>query len=251
MWNSLLIAFAMYSKIPVPQAEWTKENMRYVMCFFPWIGIFIGLLEVLAFWGMKQIGFGFLFSAVILTMIPILITGGIHMDGFMDTMDARSSWGDREKKLEILKDSHTGAFAILGCVVYFVLSMGAWSEMTESGIRVAACCFFFSRCLSGLAVMVFQGAKNSGLAAAFRDAAQKRTVRNVLLAELALCMLFMIWLDLRLGIAAAAAGFLVFAYYRWFSYRDFGGITGDLAGYFLQLCELVQILVLAVLTKLV
>lgn len=37
--NSFKISFSMYSKIPMPQSEWTKENMRYVMCFFPCIEV--------------------------------------------------------------------------------------------------------------------------------------------------------------------------------------------------------------------
>ena len=44
IWNSFKIAFAMYSKIPMPRADWEKENMRYMMCFFPFVGIVIGAL---------------------------------------------------------------------------------------------------------------------------------------------------------------------------------------------------------------
>ena len=45
LWNSFKIAFAMFSKIPVPQAEWTKENMKYMFCFFPFIGAVVGALS--------------------------------------------------------------------------------------------------------------------------------------------------------------------------------------------------------------
>ena len=48
LWNSFKIAFAMFSKIPVPQAEWTKENMKYMFCFFPFIGAVIGAVSL---WG--------------------------------------------------------------------------------------------------------------------------------------------------------------------------------------------------------
>ena len=59
-------------------------------------------------------------------LLPVLVTGGIHMDGFLDTTDALSSWQPREKKLEILKDSHAGAFAIIMGCSYFVLALGVW-----------------------------------------------------------------------------------------------------------------------------
>ena len=112
MWllNAMIIAIAMYSKIPMPRVDWNEKNMRYAMCFFPLVGVIIGVLEIVAgnlitVWK----GEGTFFYAVVLTLIPVFITGGIHLDGFADTMDAKSSYGDREKKLEILKDPHTGA----------------------------------------------------------------------------------------------------------------------------------------------
>ena len=50
MWifNTLIIAIAMYSKIPMPQAEWNEKNMRYAMCFFPVVGVVIGAAEFAA-----------------------------------------------------------------------------------------------------------------------------------------------------------------------------------------------------------
>ena len=106
MWllNAMIIAIAMYSKIPMPRVDWNEKNMRYAMCFFPLVGVIIGVLEIVAgnlitIWK----GEGTFFYAVVLTLIPVFITGGIHLDGFADTMDAKSSYGDREKKLEILK----------------------------------------------------------------------------------------------------------------------------------------------------
>ena len=56
-----------------------------------------------------------------MTALPVLVSGGIHTDGFIDTVDALSSYGDKEKKLEILKDPHTGAFAIIGAIMYYLL----------------------------------------------------------------------------------------------------------------------------------
>ena len=127
MWllNAMIIAIAMYSKIPMPRVDWNEKNMRYAMCFFPLIGVIIGVLEAVAgnlitLWK----GEGTFLCAVVLTLIPVFVTGGIHLDGFADTMDAKSSYGDREKKLEILKDPHTGAFAIISLCCYFLLCVG-------------------------------------------------------------------------------------------------------------------------------
>ena len=248
MWllNAMIIAIAMYSKIPMPRVDWNEKNMRYAMCFFPLVGVIIGVLEIVAgnlitIWK----GEGTFFYAVVLTLIPVFITGGIHLDGFADTMDAKSSYGDREKKLEILKDPHTGSFAIISLCCYFLLCVGIFSEMRTERLFAAALVFVFSRSLSGISVVSFQAAKNSGLLRTFQDGAQKRNVRIVLIFWLFATVVGFFLTAGLCGVAAAAVGLAVFFYYYQFSRKQFGGITGDLAGYFLQLCELFMLAVLA------
>lgn len=165
--GSFIIAFSMYSRIPMPQVEWTKERMRYALCFFPLIGVCIGAAFWI-FWSLAdRLGTGTIFTTLAGTALPLLITGGIHMDGFLDTTDARSSFGDREKKLGILKDPHTGAFALIGCGVYLLLYAAALSELTGSGRLLYTGSFVLTRALSGLSVVLFPMAREDGLAATF------------------------------------------------------------------------------------
>ncbi|MBP3925899.1 MAG: adenosylcobinamide-GDP ribazoletransferase, partial [Clostridium sp.] len=56
LFGSFVIAFSMYSRIPMPRVEWTKERMRYALCFFPWIGVLIGDAELLLFSGIGRLG---------------------------------------------------------------------------------------------------------------------------------------------------------------------------------------------------
>ena len=86
--KSMIIAFSMYSKIPMPQFEWKDEDMKYVLCFFPWVGVVIGGLVYL--WKMicDRFEIGILCYTLVGIVLPLLITGGFHVDGFMDTMDA-------------------------------------------------------------------------------------------------------------------------------------------------------------------
>ena len=128
LWNSFKIAFAMFSKIPMPQAEWTKENMKYMFCFFPVIGAVIAAAVFALDWISRAIGITEGFRTVILVLVPVFITGGIHVDGLLDTADALSSWQERERRLEILKDSHAGAVTALtvrleGIMPRFALSV--------------------------------------------------------------------------------------------------------------------------------
>ena len=218
MIRSLLIAFSTYSRIPVPQVEWNEENRRWSMCFFPLVGLVIGLLlwGWLALCGSLKID-PFLRGAVS-AMIPLLLTGGIHMDGYMDTIDALASWQPKEKRLEILKDSHVGAFAVMGCAGYLLLSAALFAEAaTADGIRF-------------IGVFVLSRARCAVYAA--------------------LCLL--LWLISGGWIAplCALAAVLCFLYYQHMAYKQFGGVTGDLAGWFLQVTELVLSAVIVIGGKL-
>lgn len=237
--NSFIIAISMYSKIPMPKTEWSKVNMRYVMCFFPLVGVIIGSLVYLWYLLSQSLPMSHVFCTVIIMMIPLVITGGIHMDGLLDTTDALCSFRSKEEKLSILKDPHSGAFAVIICVAYFFLSYGIWYDVTPSAILVLAISFVLSRALSGLAVVTFPLAKDSGLAAMFSNQSKRRITCIVMVLYILSSFGLMLLLNWKLGLIAFISTLLFFLYYRYMSVKQFGGITGDLAGYFLQICELI------------
>lgn len=114
------------------------------MCFFPLIGAIIGGLSWMwGYWGIRLVN-SRTFYAVALLLIPVMVTGGIHLDGLLDTSDALHSYQSRERKLEILKDSHAGAFAILTAVVYFLAYLGIYHELTLTGLPVVCIGFVLS-----------------------------------------------------------------------------------------------------------
>ena len=192
----------------------------------------------LAGWLLDKTSEGGLFRGVVFTLIPIIITGGIHMDGFMDTMDALGSWGDREKKLEILKDSHAGAFAILGMGCYLMWSVAVWSELPAEVLRVCGVSFVLSRALSGFSVVTFPAARNSGLLKMFQDGAQKKVVRITMCLYVAAAVIMMAVMNARAMTGAVTGVMIAFLYYIVVSRKQFGGVTGDLAGFFLETAEL-------------
>jgi len=247
MLKSIIVAFSTYSKIPMPIVEWEENSMKYSMCFFPLVGAVVGFCCLCLYQGLRFIKAGRILTAAILTALPLFLTGGIHMDGFLDTMDAKSSYKKREEKLNILKDPHTGAFAVMHCTLYLLLSFGLFSEINGETIPFVALGYVYSRILSGLSVVALKKAKEDGMAAASAKAA-KKNVKWILVMELFACSIAFLSLDIFYGGICAMAGLLCLWYYRNMAYRIFGGITGDLAGYFLQVCELVMLAV-AVLGK--
>ena len=245
MLKSLISAFAMYSKIPMPEIEWNEKNHRYSLCFFPLIGLVTGLIEYI--WGALcyALQIGTVLYSAIAVIIPVIITGGIHLDGFCDVLDAKNSYADREKKLEIMKDSRAGAFAIIGLAVYFTLQFGLYSEITsEHAFMSSGIIFVISRALSGTGAVILKCAKKSGTLQSFSEPADRKITLVSLILIYASCILFLIYLDFLCGISVFFVSALSFLYYRNFAYKTFGGITGDLAGYFLQICEISMLAVI-------
>ncbi len=213
--------------------------MRYSMCFFPFVGIFVALFQWLWATVCGVLSFSDLLLGVGMAAVPIAVTGGIHIDGFLDTCDALSSHQSKERKLEILKDSHTGAFAILcfGLYFSFYVALASNIQYNTDILVILAGGHFLQRCLSGLSVATFSCAKQSGLVYTFADAAARKTVRIVLVVLAVFMFALMLWVSLYSLLLLTVAMF-VFLYYYVMSKQQFGGITGDLAGYFLQLCEI-------------
>ena len=93
------VSFSLYSKIPMPRFIWKEDDMAHSLTFFPFVGVAIGgviwLINVPAF--MAGVPVAVRIMLTILT--PLLITGGFHLDGFMDTEDALKSYAPTEKKL--------------------------------------------------------------------------------------------------------------------------------------------------------
>ena len=248
--RSFLIAFSTYSRIPVPQVEWTEENRRYAMCFFPLVGAVLGMI----LWGWLVLSDALhadiLIRGAVAALLPLLVTGGIHMDGYMDTTDALASWAPQEKRLEILKDSHTGAFAVMGCAGYMLLSAALFGEAETYAGPLLACAFVLSRALSALALNLFRNARPQGMLDDFSRVTQKRlTIISTVIYGAACVAVWGLaggWFAL---LCPAAAG-LCFLYYRHMAYKQFGGVTGDLAGWFLQVTELALIAVIVLGGKL-
>ena len=244
--KSLIIAFSIYSKIPVPQFEWKEEDMKYMLCFFPWIGAVIGVGVYLWSCLCGIFDVGEICHTLIGAAVPLVITGGFHVDGFMDTMDAFHSYRPREKKLEILKDSHIGAFAVIMLVVYGIIYIGAFSEVADPKLLKIVCGgFFLARCLSGISVVSFSSAKKDGMLYLFASNSQKSIVKWSLYLQGVACICFMLCLSLYAGILVVVAAFLAFVYYYHRTKKELGGITGDTAGYFILICEASMMIVAA------
>ena len=244
IFRAIAAAFAQYSRIPMPRFEWREEDMRYSMSAFPLVGAVIGAAFFVLFSFCSRFRIPDAACALLLTAVPPVRTGGFHIDGFMDVSDALSSYRTKDEKLAILKDPHIGAFAVIRLAVCGLIYTAALitvlgSDKAVSLIVCIAAGFVLARGLSAVSVLTFRSAKKEGMlyyeatsAAGARGVNLTFSVIWVLLASAA-----MLYSGRSAGAACIAAAASAFIWYKYKSYKEFGGITGDTAGYFVVICE--------------
>ncbi|MDR0446399.1 MAG: adenosylcobinamide-GDP ribazoletransferase [Oscillospiraceae bacterium] len=261
IFKSVIAAFSMFSRIPMPQIEWSEGTTRYIMAAFPLVGVVLGglmlaFLRLCDFWELSPV-----LRALGMTLLPLAVTGGIHLDGLCDTCDALGAAVSPERRREILKDPRAGAFGVIGVVTYLLGYFAlALAVNFDGGYREFLYClgFIVSRMLSADAILCFNPAPD-GTGRTFHDAAAKKTSRAILVVFAALAGIAMYAAPVLMSpadsradvkwnswslVASALwlfASALCYAVLRHTAKRKFEGMSGDLAGWFLQRCELWQL----------
>ena len=251
--RSIVMALALFSRIPMPTLDWEQGNTRHTLAALPLIGLIITLVLWLWLLLSNALGFNALLFAAGLTLLPVLVTGGIHLDGFCDTVDALSSRAPLERKREILKDPHIGTFAVIGLVAYLLAYFALCTELAQSlqTVLLLGCIAVLSRAAGALACLVFPSASGSslpGLLQSLREAAGKQAVIVCALWCL-VALALACFVDWRPAIAVFGVILLMVLYVRLMSKRQFGGMSGDLAGYLIQLIELGAVFALVLIEK--
>ena len=239
--KSLIIAFGTYSKVPMPRVTVDKDQDKFTLVFFPVVGLFIAVLSWILFFFCDRINCPDIVRVCGLILIPLALTGGIHMDGFMDCMDALSSYKSREEKLAILSDPHIGAFSVIKVIELVAVYIIAASFIRDGYWSLLPVGFITARALSGFSVMTFDLAKDKGMCAYTRGRAANFCSRICLLEFFLVSCISMLLYGYA-AVLAVAVNIFCLLYYRYRSKNDFGGITGDTAGCFLVMTELAWVL---------
>ena len=117
--TGFMMAWGNFCSLPCPAKRWDENYRSLMLGFLPFIGLIIGIIWSAAYFGLVYAGFPFFVVAFLITFLPFALCGFMHMDGFMDCCDAIMSRRPLEQRQLILKDSNTGAFAVVG-MIFFV-----------------------------------------------------------------------------------------------------------------------------------
>jgi len=245
--KTCLHAFAMcqsmFCAIPCPWKVWDEQARGKMLLFLPLVGLEIGLIWVILAQICRLLALPALVTGLILAIYPYLVTGFLHLDGFMDVTDAVKSWRDLERRREILKDSHVGSFAVINLVLLVVAQFALFSSAAdEADSLILLFVPAVSRCCSALAVTGLKPMSTS------QYANREKQTSHLIVTALLLC-------------AFVAAGFLLCGKYGFAllgclagyglalrrGYRSLEGMNGDISGYALTLGELCAVAVYALL----
>ena len=244
--RAFLMCISMFTVIPCPFSKWDEEARPLMTLFLPLTGAVIGALWTLTAYILRILSLPPLVCGVILCAFPVIITGGIHMDGFLDTVDAVRSRRDLEERRRILKDPHVGSFAVISCALLIAAQFALFASAKENA-KLLTLVFIpvVSRCAAALCVTLLRPMSASEYSGAYRSGI--KTSHIVFLSVITASALALGFLLLgRYGFAplAAAAGYLLFLFR---AFRSLDGMSGDISGYALTFGELCAVAVYALI----
>ena len=207
--------------------------------YFPLVGLLLALL----LWLLTFIA-GFFIPALALAALVvvalIVLTGGLHLDGLMDTCDGLFGGTSREHKLEIMRDSRVGSFGVLGGIGILLLKFAFFASLGAHFLPAALLIALPSaRWGMLLAVRVFPSARPGGLGASFRSTA----VRNRLLLAGITSLIIALLAGRLVGLFAWLGATIVSLILGEWMTRNLGGLTGDTYGAIVEVAEVIALLV--------
>ncbi|WP_039044510.1 adenosylcobinamide-GDP ribazoletransferase [Sporosarcina sp. ZBG7A] len=252
--NGILLALQFFTSIPIrKELPMERRHITAMYGALPFVGALIGLVMTAIILLSDWLGFGSLLASVLALVVGIALTGGLHLDGVADTSDAYFSYRDQKRRHEILGDPRIGAFGTLGLIVFIFLKFALLQELiatSQASVYVLVAVPFFARSAMVIYFVSTKPAKESGMAHFFLE----KLNRGPLISWTIVCMvagLIAIGIVLEttiLPVVIASVIGLSLLLYRSWTVRNFGGVTGDLSGAFIEGMEVV--LWIAVLSSL-
>ncbi len=241
--KALFMCLGMFTALPVPYRPWDDALRSAMIACLPLVGLILGGIWLVVGAVLRALGIAPALAAAFLVIVPILTTGGIHLDGYMDTADAVLSWRPLEKRLEILKDPHTGSFAVIALFCLLLAGYGAAFALLESGHVLLPLLFIpaVSRACSAFCVSRLKPLAHSEYAGTSDGTGATSGIAFALL-----CVLFSIFAGWHGGLACLGvlAGYALTMRQ---AYRTLGGFSGDLAGCALSVAEICGLIAMAVI----
>ena len=238
----------MFCAIPLPARTWNDEYKNLTLPCLPLVGgivgvVWLGAAEILIISGIHTVP-----ASAVFALVPFFATGFLHLDGYMDTSDAVLSRRPPEEKKRILKDPHTGAFAVIMLAAPFVLQFAS-AYAVIAGAKYLALLIaitIISRCCAAMSIFCLNIMQESGYANMFRqDMKTSQKVFVIVVAAFTAAM-FLLYAGI-FGLIVMLAAIIGYIAAMAYAYKDFKSVSGDLAGFAMVVSELCGLFALAVI----
>ena len=241
---NLLVAFCMglgmFTALPIPWRPWDESARGLMLTTLPLVGAVVGLLWA----GISLLGRALLpgpLAAAAVAALPFLLTGFIHLDGFMDTSDALLSWRPLEERMRILKDPHTGSFAVVSVALLMLFQYAAARSLPADRLRALALIPAVSRCGSAWCVAALPPLGHSEYNGLNGAPGHRRAVACMA----AFCLLAAGLWQGRATVIALVTELAAYALSMLWAVRTLKGVSGDVAGFSLTVAEVAALIALA------
>lgn len=244
--RAMLMCISMFCAIPCPWKIWDEDARPVMTLFLPVVGLLIGLLWALAAYAAAWLGLPALIRGAALCACPFLLTGSMHMDGFLDVTDAVKSWRDLDERRRILKDPNVGSFAVIAGILLVMAQFALFASAKETAPPFALTLIaVVSRAMAGLCVTILRPLSTSEYAGTYQKGIKRSHI--VVFAAVLVCVTALGFIFLGLYGFATPAVMLGYLFYLRRGFRSLDGMSGDISGYALTFGELCGIAVYALL----
>lgn len=233
--KAFILALQFLTRFYIPiQVDFSDKNLRHSLFFFPWVGLLMGYLLTIPFRIISKQEI----AALLVLILWIAFTGGMHLDGLSDMADGFFSNKEKDKILEIMKDSRVGAFGVISLILillskYVLLSQASLTFYSLPGVLAGA------RFANSLIIGTFPPARPDGMGRML----QKTKPLPYILVSGILLLVYLFFMDRKL-LLVLLVQVLVVGIASFISLKKIDGVTGDNYGANVELAEAFGLLVL-------
>ena len=242
--ESIVVAFQFLTRLYLPiNVEWDTGNLRRSLMWFGLVGAFIGVILAGAMTLFNRFDLIPAVSAIIILLIWIFITGGMHIDGISDMADGFFSMRDKEKTLEIMKDSHVGAFGVITIVFLLLIKFEMLKEfiIIEKNVWLLILPPTIARIAAGLVLSFYETTKKSGLGYTFHSSDPRIFWAIGFIVTLIISSIINIKSLIFIGIAILASNLMAL-----WAKKKIGGLNGDIYGAIVETVEVIGMVFICV-----
>ena len=235
-WSGILLAWQFFSAVPIKkQLDMNAKSVTWMYGFLPIVGLLMGSIISSGVFILSHYSeISDLLLAILIVIGMIVLTGGLHLDGWIDMSDAFFSYGEKEKRLEILDDPRTGAFGVISVFCLLVLKIGVIYEMLLHGQLAIVPFLIFIPFIARMGMLLYfvtmQPAKEKGLAAYFKGIVIQNKLAVLIGVQSILAFVFWFYVGVFSLFILVVIMLIAVSIYRNWSKKHFGGVTGDLLG---------------------